>query len=75
MTRLVPSPTGRLLFSQRCGSMRKSVVLMTVGCRQYLHDAVDALATNIEARVVAVGTQTIPPRTSPPSASRGRAGR
>jgi hypothetical protein len=45
------------------------------GVPKSIFDAVDALATNIEARVVAVGTQTIPRPTSPPSVSQVPAGR
>jgi hypothetical protein len=44
------------------------------GVPKSIFDAVDALATNIEARAVAVRNPMILPPTSPPSASRDRAG-
>src|SRR4051794_2006067 len=44
------------------------------GVPKSIFDAVDALATNSNARVLAIGTQTIQRRTSLRSASRGRGG-
>src|SRR5687768_10369200 len=44
------------------------------GVPKSIFDAVDALATNIDARVAAVGTPRIPHRTSPPSASPAQGG-
>jgi hypothetical protein len=44
------------------------------GVPKSIFDAVDALATNIDARVVAVGNPMIPHRTSPRSASQARVG-
>jgi hypothetical protein len=44
------------------------------GVPKSIFDAVDALATNIEARLSPSATRMIPPPTSPPSASRDRGG-
>jgi hypothetical protein len=44
------------------------------GVPKSIFDAVDALAANVDARVVAVGNRMIPPLTSQRSASRDRAG-
>jgi hypothetical protein len=44
------------------------------GVPKSIFDAVDALATNVDARVVAVGTRMIRPLTSPPSASQAPVG-